>query len=51
MPSASEIASERMFSRAGRILRGDRCRLKPRTLERLVLLVLNARAVGIMMDT
>ena len=46
--SASEIASERMVSRGGRILRGDHCRLKPRTLERLVLLVLNARAVGVM---
>ena len=48
--SASEIASERMFSRVGRILRGDRCRLKPDTLERLVLLVLNARAVCMMVD-
>lgn len=35
--SASEIASERMFSRAGRILRGDRCRMRPATLEKLVL--------------
>ena len=48
--SASEIACERMFSRAGRILRGDRCRMSASTLEQLVLLVLNGRAVGLLRD-
>lgn len=46
--SASQMASERMFSRAGRIFRGDRCRMRGVTLKELVLIAINGRIVGLL---
>ena len=45
----SETASKRIFSHADRrIQRWDRCAVMPVTLEMVIKLVLNARAVGMM---